>query len=259
MVEKYTEFKVLVIPTQTNTLGVSLLCDLDESATGKTVGYNEKADYMVSALGDGDVDAPVASQQEGTFTNINKKVVPTNAAIEYNGYVLNDFANEILDSRKEYTIDYTKEIFSCVDFDELPNYYSNDQVEHRGYEIASNDTSLQNVAVKCDEKSLEMGESEYIIYNANPINQFNEFTAVANQLKDDIVALYVSQNVKSKLEVESGDKVTVSANGTNITLEVRVDDTLTGDISYVPTFDRNINTKELFDTCRFNTANIKRV
>jgi NADH-quinone oxidoreductase subunit G len=259
MVEKYTDFKVLVVPTQTNTLGVSLLCDLDEAASGKTVGYNVKADYMISALGDGDIDAPVMAQQEGTFVSINKKVVPTNAAVAYEGYVLNDFANEILDGEKENTIDYTKEIFGCVDFDSLPNCFTNAMVEHRGYDISSNSVELQNVAVVCGEKRVESGENEYIVYNGNPINQFNEFTAVANQLKDDIVALYVSENMKTKLEAESGDKVTVTANGNSVNLEIRVDNTLTGDISYIPTFDRNIDTKGLFGSTRFNTANIKRV
>ncbi|MEA3353694.1 MAG: NADH-quinone oxidoreductase subunit G [Campylobacterota bacterium] len=259
LVEKYTEFKVVVTPTQTNTLGCSMICDLDEKISGKTVGYNVKADFTLSALGDGDLDMPVISQQEGTFTNINKKVVPTNAAIAYNGYILNDIANEILDTKKELTVDYTSQIFNKIGFDDLENHYSNDQVEHRGYTLESNEVKTEDVKCEYEGKTLEAAQSEYIIYNANPINQFNEFTAVSNQLKNDIVALYVSQNVKSKLEVESGDKVTVTANGTNITLEVRVDDTLTGDISYVPTFDKNINTKELFDTCRFNTANIKRV
>ncbi|MEA3290285.1 MAG: NADH-quinone oxidoreductase subunit G [Campylobacterota bacterium] len=259
LVEKYTSFKVVVIPTQTNTLGVSMLCDLDSEVSGKTVGYNVKADCTLSALGDGDLDMPVLAQQEGTFANINKKVVPTNAAIAYNGYTLNDIANKILDSKKDYTIDYTSELFNNVPFDELENHYSNDQVEHRGYTIETKDVSTGEIEIKYSESTLEVNESEYIIYNGNPINQFNEFTAVANQLKNDIVALYVSQSVKSKLEVESGDQVTISSNGKSITLEVRVDETLTADISYVPTFDRNINTKELFGTCRLNTANIKKV
>ena len=90
MVEKYTDFKVLVVPTQTNTLGVSLLCDLDVIASGKTVGYNMKADFQLSALGDGDIDMPVLSQQEGTFVNMNKTVVPTNAAVSYDGYALSE-------------------------------------------------------------------------------------------------------------------------------------------------------------------------
>jgi NADH-quinone oxidoreductase subunit G len=259
MVEKYTNFKVVVIPTQTNTLGVSQICELDAIATGKTVGYNVSGDFMMSALGDGDIDMPVMSQQEGTFTNINKKVVPTNAAVFYGGYDLNDIANQVLGRKVEHAMEYTSKVFKGIDFDDLENYYSNDRVEHRGYEIDITDIELQNVSVECEAKTLECDESEYIVYNGNPINQFNEFTAVSNQLKDDIVALYVSESTKAKLEVESGSSVEISANGNNITLEVRVDSDLTGDISYIPTFDRNINTKELFGASRFNTAKIKKV
>ena len=140
--DRYTPFKVLIIPTQTNTLGVSLLCDLDVIATGKTVGYNMKADFELSALGDGDLDMPVLSQQEGTFVNINKTVVPTNAAIAYDGYTLNDIANEILDIKRKNTIDYTATIFHKIPFDCLENYYTNDRVEHRGYHLEAQDVSI---------------------------------------------------------------------------------------------------------------------
>lgn len=108
LIEKYTQFDVLIIPSKTNTLGVSLICDLDEKIEGFTIGYNEKANYQLSALGDGNLDIPALNQQEGTFVNIDKKVVPTNAALPYKGYVLNDIANELLDEKQEYTIDYTK-------------------------------------------------------------------------------------------------------------------------------------------------------
>ncbi len=259
MVEKYTEFKVLVIPTQTNTLGVSLLCDLDEKVSGKTVGYNVKADYQLSAFVDGDIDMPVLNQQEGTFVNINKKVIPTNAAITYTGYELNDISNEILDLTKENAIDYTATIFNQNSFDSLENRYGNDRVEYRGYSIENNDVTVEDTKVHCTGKSIETAIDEYIIYNGNPINQFNEFTAVANQLKDDIVALYISGSLKSKLEVEVGDKVKVNANNTEFTLDVVVDSSLVGDISYVPTFDKTIDTKSLFDTSRFSIANLKRV
>jgi len=259
MVEKYTNFKVVVIPTQTNTLGVSLLCDLDVIATGKTVGYNVKADYQLSALGDGNIDMPVLSQQEGTFANINKSVVPTNSAIVYNGYTLNDITNAILDTNVENTIDYTSTIFNKVAFDSLENHFSNDMVEHRGYNLVATTTNDIDETTVCEAKTIEIGENEYIIYSANPINQFNEFTAVANQLKNDIVALYVSESLKTKLEIESGDKVEVSSNGATITLEAIVDKDLIGEISYVPTFDKNIDTKSLFNNNRFSIANLKRV
>ncbi|MEA2049383.1 MAG: NADH-quinone oxidoreductase subunit G [Campylobacterota bacterium] len=259
MVEKYTDFKVIIIPTSTNTLGVSQICDLDSEISGKTIGYNEKADFSFSALGDGDIDIPVLSQQEGTFTNIDKKVVPTNAAVTYNGYELNDIANEILDIKKTDTIEYTKEIFKGIEFDNLDNHYNNDLTEQRGYQIDAENVNISEFEIVELTKTIDNDENVYIIYNANPINQFNEFTAVANQLKDDIVALYISNGLKTKLEVESGELVEISANGTTISLEVRIDNSLVGDISYVPTFDKNINTKDLFETTRFNTANIKRV
>jgi len=259
LVEKHTDFKVVVVPTQTNTLGVSLICALDEDVTGKTVGYNVKAHYQLSALGDGDLDMPTLNQQEGTFVNIDKKVIPTNVALSYDGYTLNDIANIVLETAIENTIDYTSTLFNNVEFDDLENRYGNDRVEYRGYTLESNSVDVENTTPKCEAKSIETKENEYIIYNANPINQFNEFTALANQLKDDIVALYVSNSIKTSLEIEAGDKVEVSANGTNITLEVRVDDSLVGDISYVPTFDKTKNTKDLFNNSRFSVANLRRV
>ncbi len=258
MVEKYTKFTVLIIPSQTNTLGVSLLCDLDVIANGTTVGYNMAADYQMSALGDGDIDMPVLSQQEGTFVNIDKRVVPTNAAVAYNGYSLNDIANEILDNKKENTIEYTTEIFKGIAFDDLENRYTNDRVEHRGYILEALQTET-NESVNTEIKSLEKSQSEYIIYNANPINQFNEFSVLSHQLKDDIVALHISDELAAKLEVEANGSVEVTANKTTIALPVVVDNNLIGEIAYVPTFEKNSQTKNLFDNCRFATANIKKV
>ncbi len=258
-VQKYTNFKVLIIPSQTNTLGVSLLCDLDVLSTGKTVGYNMVADYQLSALGDGDLDMPVLAQQEGTFVNINKTVVPTNAAVAYDGYCLNDIANEILTSKKEHTIEYTSELFHNVAFDDLENHYSNDRVEHRGYNI-ENTTINENIGNISNElKTLSKQESEYFIYSGNPINQFNEFTARANQLKNDIVALYVSKELADKLETSENEYAEISANGISITLPIMIDSDLTGEIPYVATFDKTCETRNLFDNSRFTTANIKKV
>jgi len=259
MVEKYTNFKVLVVPTQTNTLGVSLLCDLDVITTGKTVGYNMKADFQLSALGDGDIDMPVISQQEGTFVNINKTVVPTNAAITYEGYTLNSIANEILDSKVKDTIDYTATIFDKISFDCLENYYSNDRIEHRGYTLKTQEVTTLDESVKNEFKTIKCEENEYIVYNGNPINQFNEFTAVSNQLKDDIVALYLSESLQEKLQLEDDNKVEITSNGNSVTLNIRVDKDLVGEIAYVPTFDKKIDTKNLFDNCRYSKANLRRV
>ena len=257
-IEKYTDFKVIVTPTSTNTLGVSEICDLDEIATGKTVGYNVSADFQLSALGDGDLDMPPLNQQEGTFVNIDKNVVPTNAAIKYDGYVLNDIANEILDYNVIHTIDYTRELFEGVKFDDLDNHFTNDRVEHRGYAIKSREVQSEDIKISDECSSLELNEDEYIIYAGNPINQFNEFTAIANQLKDEVVALYISESLQKTLDVVDGSKVEVNANDMIMALDVKIDKNLIGDISYVPTFDKFINTTKLFKH-RFAKANIRKV
>ncbi|MDC0932968.1 NADH-quinone oxidoreductase subunit G [Arcobacteraceae bacterium] len=259
-VEKYTDFKVVVTPTQTNTLGVSEICDLDvtENITGKTVGYNVSADFQLSALGDGDLDMPPLNQQEGTFVNIDKNVVPTNAAIDYNGYELNDIANEILDYNVIDTIEYTSEIFEGVKFDDLENHFTNDRVEHRGYAIKINEVQSEYINILDECSSIELNKDEYIIYAGNTINQFNEFTACAKQLKDEVVALYISESLEKTLELSVDDKVEVTANDMIMALDVKVDKSLIGDISYIPTFDKFINTKKLFKH-RFAKANIRKV
>ena len=120
--------------------------DLDEKEEGYVVSYNEASDFQLSALGDGDLDMPALNQQEGTFTNINKRVVPTNAALDYSGYVLNDIANVILEDDIEHTIEYTKYLpinksYQSIEFDDLENYFSNDYKENRGYVLNSFDVN----------------------------------------------------------------------------------------------------------------------
>ena len=72
LIDRCTDFNVVIIPTQTNSLGVSQICTLSDEVEGFSVGYNVKADFELSALGDGDLDIPALNQQEGTFTNIDK-------------------------------------------------------------------------------------------------------------------------------------------------------------------------------------------
>ena len=259
LIEKYTDFKVIIVPTCTNTLGVSLLCDLDENEGDKILGYNEnipKNGLQISALGDGDLDMPTLNQQEGTFVNIDKKVIPTNVAISYDGYVLNDIANEILGKNIKNTIDYTDEIFEKISFDSLDNFYTNDKKEHRGY-------SLKPISVKIDEKVENISEieklNEQIIYKANQINQFNEFTAASKEFKDDKIALFSSSELLEKLNLDQKDKVLIKANNQSLELDIVLDIQLSGNIAYIPYFDKQIDTKKLFDGYRFNSAKISKI
>ena len=261
IIAKYTDFKVLITPTQTNTLGVSQICDLDTDAGSYSVGYNVASDFQLSALGDGNLDMPALNQQEGTFTNIDKRVVPTNAALSYNGYILNDIATA-LEVDEEYTIDYTQQLptskgYQAIHFDNLGNNFSNDKTENRGYVL---NVTTSEAVTEVDAVGQLEELSGNIIYKANPINQFNEFTAIAHEFKDDAkTGLYANAKLLESLEIKEGDKVLVDANGISLELEAIIDNQISGDISYVSTFDKSINTGELFDGYRFNSASIKKV
>lgn len=265
LISRCTDFDVVIIPTSTNTLGVSQICTLSCEQEGFTVGYNEKADFELSALGDGDLDTPALNQQEGTFTNIDKKIIPTNAAVAFKGYALNNIANMILDVDVEYTIDYTSELpvekgYQALDFDSLPNMFGNDRVEYRGYDLSSSDVEFNDDVKEISLKKLELNENEIVIYKANPINQFNEFTAISHEFKDNLQSgIFFSTTMFEKLELEDGSIVKVSANNQTLELEAFIDIQIEGEIAYVSTFEKNSASKALFDTFRYNTAVVEKV
>lgn len=260
LIQKFTPFNVTIIPTNTNTLGVSLICDLNKKEDIFTLGYNVKADITLCALGNGDLDMPALNQQEGTFTNINKRVVPTNVAIGFNGYCLNDLANS-LGLNETYTIDYTKQLpidkgYQSKNFDDLPNHFDNGGVEHRGYllDIFQTDTEEFN-----EEIDIEDTSNEDLVYLANPINQFSPFTNKAHLLQTT-AKLHVSEDYLKKRELKEGSMVKISDDkGHKIALCVKKDDNIKGLIPYLPTFDTKVDVKPFFDNSRFAKLSIEEI
>ena len=260
LVEKYSKFELVMIPALTNSLGVSLICELDDEKGNYSIGYNTNADFVLSGLGDGDLDMPAINQQEGTLTSVNKRVNPTNAAISYNGYELNDIANA-LGLHTENVIDYTVKLPTSVgfkeeEFDNLPNHYENDGTEVRGY-------VLNNVAVTAsDDESVEQFSEDKlegcIIYSANPVRQFTDFTYKTTNL-DEVSGIYMSEEYLSKTEYSEGDTVTITTANGELTANVVSDNKIAGEIIILPTFDKKLNSGALFNGYRFNTASIKKV
>ncbi|MDF1874776.1 NADH-quinone oxidoreductase subunit G [Sulfurimonas sp. SAG-AH-194-I05] len=264
LVEKYSKFKLVMIPTLTNTLGVALINDLSSDEGSYSIGYNTKADFTLSALGDGsecDLDMPAINQQEGTLTSINKRVNPTNVAISYGGYVLNDIANALgIDS--ENTIDYTAQLptskgFRKETFDSLPDYYTNAGEEMRGYALknmgrkASADESVKKI-----NEALSLGEN--LIYLANPVRQFSDFTAKTTQL-DEQSGIYMSEEYLENSEFNAGDSVKVKSENGEITANIVSDNKITGSIVLIPSFDSKLNSEVLFNGYRFANASIEKV
>ncbi|QFR43928.1 NADH-quinone oxidoreductase subunit G [Sulfurimonas xiamenensis] len=260
LIEKYSAFELVMIPNLTNTLGVSLICELDDEVGSYAIGYNTKGDFTLSALGDGDLDMPAINQQEGTLTSINKRVNPTNAAIGYNGYELNDIANE-LGLNAEHVIEYTKMLpedkgFKAQEFDNLPNHYDNDGTEHRGYllENISTVTSGDEAVAAFGDEKLEGS----LIYMANPVRQFTPFTYKTANL-DEVSGVYMSEEFLSKSDFNEGESVRVKSQNGELVANIVSDNKISGDIVILPTFDPKLNSEALFSSYRFATASIERV
>ena len=256
LVEATCDIDVVMTPPKSNALGVALICDLDDAQSGYTIGYNENGDFKLSALGTGDLDMPALNQQEGTLCNIAKRVLPTNAAVEYNGYELNDLMKVLVDA-PELTIDWTPTLptdrgFKALEFDSLPNAFTNEGVDNRGYtlETSNVDTELPEVA-KFDEDAVLDGD---IAYRCNPARQFNDFTDKSHEIFETF-ALYASVEKAESL----GEKVEVVFDNGSITLDVVADDKIIGDIVKVPDFKAAQGVYDLFGESRYKTVTLRKV
>ncbi len=256
LIERSCDIEIVMVPPKTNSLGVALICDLDEQIEGYCVGYNEKGDFRLSAVGDGDLDMPAMNQQEGTLTNMNKRVLPTNAALEYNGYELNDLM-AALEIGKHLTIDWTpmlagKRGFKKANFDELPNGYTNLGAENRGYELENISTEAESILPqKFDEAIALEGE---IAYRCNPQRQFNDFSDKAHQIFEGY-GLYTSTAKAESL----GEKVEIDFGSSKMIFDVISDESIEGDIVRVPDFKSEKDIYTLFGEDRYKNVIIRKV
>lgn len=242
-IAKFTPFKILIIPPRTNSLGVSLICELSEKSEGKTFGYNEEGDYSFGVFKD--LQAPALSQQEGTFTNYDKRVVPTNAALPFCGFELNDFAKS-LGFGKKFTIDFTQDLgknFKNIKFDDLENCYSDSGENQRGYEleILKQDADLSEFEIKNENENLKD-----FIYAANPINEFSEFSAIAFNEKAKFI---VGSEFLQMHNIKKDEILTLKINGIEISLPTEENNEFGGIL--LPYFDSKIPANEIFTDSRF--------
>jgi len=256
LIEKSCDMKMAMIPPKTNSLGVALICDLDEEVEGYCVGYNENGDFSLSALGDGDLDMPAMNQQEGTLTNMHKRVTPTNAALEYQGYELNDLMNA-LECGESLTIDWTPHLaskrgFQAIAFDDLPNGYSNTGEETRGYLLKNlGRRSGKNEPNEFDQSIALEGE---IAYRCNPQRQFNDFSDKSHQIFESF-SIYAS----SAKATELGESVEVDFGDSTMRFDVVADERMDGDIVSIPDFKSSNDIYSLFGRDRYKNVTIRKV
>jgi len=256
MIEKYTDFSLVVVPEEVNTLGVSLLCELDkDESTDNTIGYNAQGSFILSSLGDADLAMPALNQQEGTVVSIENRVLVLNVAVAFHGYNLNDIANAI-GIKKENTIDYTSELntdtgFQTVPFDSLENFLSPYGDDERGYILDEVICEMSGVL----EDVTELPEfNGTVIYNSNPVLQFNAYTDKTKQLESD-TSLRGSAQFCAAAKISDGDVVEISFNGRSVQRVFKLDNELKGTIALHPTFDIGRVSNEY----KFLKSNIVRV
>ena len=258
LIDKYSDFNIVVVPPTGNAMGISYICDLDDKIEGSTIGINAKGDFTLSATSDGDLDLPALNQQEGTLVGFNKRVVPLNVILPYGGYTLNDIANE-LGLNTQYTIDYTKELpisngFKEIEFDDLEDYFDNSGNEFRGY-------LLDSVDVEIDENIEDIVESDGIdgavIYNCNPVEHTSQFTNKSKLLKSEAYLLGSNQfGLVSKLK--DGDIVNFIIGGVKFQRVFKIDTSLKGIIALNPTYDRGLS-EALLSSYRYVRLEIEKV
>lgn len=238
MVETYTEFSIVVVAPSVNTVGVSLICDLDiDNGSGSVVGYNASGDYTMGSIGEATLKLPALNSQEGTFVSINHQVLPTNVAVAFEGYTLNDLANA-LGLVAQNTIDYTAMLpvskgFNGSSFDDLGNFYSALGEDNRGYILENRDMEMNGKLEEIDDLPEFNGT---VVYRCNPVNQFNAYTAHAEQLEKE-ATLRGSAQFAAAAKIGDGDKIRIEfPQGTQERI-FKLDSSLKGTIALVPAYD----------------------
>ncbi|MEK6658962.1 MAG: ferredoxin, partial [Campylobacterota bacterium] len=256
LIEKYSDFSLIVVPREVNTLGVSLINSLDkDEKIPSVVGYNAKGDFVISSQEGADLATPSLNQQEGTFVSIDNRVLPTNVALEFDGYTLNDIAIAFGICEKN-TINYTKELnknsgFKDISFDDLENFLSPLGEDNRGY-------LLDEVECAADGKLEELDDmpefNGTIIYQCDPVLQFNNYTFKTAQLPKENF-LRGSAQFAVAARIADGDMVEISYKETKIQREFKLDSELKGTIALNPTFDISVDASRY----RFEKSKIERV
>jgi len=256
LIEKYTDFSLVIIPENVNTLGVSLICDLDkDEAIENVVGLNAEGSFVIGATEGADLALGALNQQEGTVVSIDNQVLPLNVALSYEGYTLNDLANSLgLD--KENTVDYTQELnaakgFKAINFDSLENFLDKYGKDVRGY-------ILDEVSCEANGEVEEIADlpefNGTVIYHSNPVLQFNEFTNVTSQLEKD-TSLRGSAQFAAAAKVSDGEMLEISFGSSTVKRVFKLDKELKGTVALNPMFDINVNKSEY----RFLKSKIVRV
>ena len=259
LLARFGDFNILIVAREVNTVGASLICELDEDSGSdtKVVGYNAAGDFVIAADENADLSVAAINQQEGSVVSFERKLLVMNVAVPFGGYVLNDLAN-VLGVGKRHTIDFTPELpieqgFSPAEFDTLENFYSPLGEDQRGYRLKPFAPAAAEGCVPIESLPEFNGT---VIYHCDPVLQFNAFTARTAQLEQS-TELRGSEQFALAARLQDGDAVVIDDDAAGRTRTFIVDPALKGTIALEPTFDLGM-TQEKGDY-RFEKVKIMKV
>jgi len=257
LLERYAGFSVMLVPPSTNTLGVSLICALDDMTEGKTIGYHAEADFVLSSSGEGDLDMPALNQQEGTFTSLDKSVVPTHVAVPYGGFVLNDLACA-LGVKQPYTIAYTATLptekgYRAECFDALPDYYDASGKAHRGYLLREQVCASH---LKIEEVEELDGYDGVVVYRCD--SQETLSASIRPTEEVHYIPLKGSQQFATAAKLKDGEVIEFMIDGVTMKRVFRIDTSMKGTVALNPQFDMGLSTP-LLSSYRFSRLKFQRV
>ncbi|PAF50008.1 NADH dehydrogenase [Helicobacter sp. 12S02232-10] len=261
VLEKNTNIKVIPIPPQTNSVGISLICSLDvDKGEENTIGIRTKGEYQIDSdkfsTKDGskqkvDFIFPALNQLEGTLTSFEHRILPLKPALPYKGYDLSDIA-QAFGFNGESLIDYTHSLptevgYKKIPFDELRNFYTNGGDDKRGYLLnptnlnqASSDYEISPIESVCNETF-----NAYLKYSQV---QFSNITAQSQNLQTKI-GIYTSKNNLEALSLKQGDEICLTKDNLEIIGKIYIDYDLEQDIFIIsPCLDKqNIFKQNIFE------------
>lgn len=244
MISKYSNFEVFMVGSELNSLGVALICDLDEAAEGKTLGFRVKADYTLSCSENGDFLMPSMKQEEGSVTLADKKVVVLETTSSYEGYRLDDIAKAL--GLNESVNDYTAKLPARSGY----KVVTLDALKSNAYELETLDVKSENDALELIDDISEFNGT--VVYRCNH-SQFNPDSNTSEKNED--LVLLGSKQFATAAKMKTGTMVRFEMDGKTYLREFKVSDDLKGTIACNPVFDSTDN----YDEYRYKRVNLEEV
>lgn len=237
LIEKYTDYEILFIPQEVNTIGVASLCELSpQNVKDRSVGYDCIADIKMSVVPSEAVSTQVCmppfNQRSGTVVSIDKTICKSEAVLPFNGVTLLDIVISLGVSLEGIDLVNDKTIFD----------------ETRTAFTLNNET--QCVAAVEDLPEF----NGLTVYNTNPIVQFNTVTAT---LLEGMQDLRVSKQFATAAKVSDKSRVTFTIDNHDVERQVRIDTALKGMVALNPVYDDEV--AQCANSYRYQQINIEKV